>query len=69
MKNLKLLGAALALLASPAAYAAEAMDCCKDMESCCCKKDGDKPGCCDKMKKDMSTDDHAGHDMPGAPKK
>ncbi len=69
MKNLKLLGAALALLASPAVYAAEGMDCCKDMKSCCCKKDGDKPACCDKMKKDMSADDHAGHDMPGAPKK
>jgi hypothetical protein len=68
MKNLKLLGAALALLASPAAYAAEGMDCCKDMESCCCKKDGDKPGCCEKMK-EMSGADHTGHDMSGAPKK
>jgi hypothetical protein len=68
MKNLKLLGAALALVASPAVYANEAMDCCK-MTSCCCKEDGEKPGCCEKMKKDMSTDDHADHDMPDAPKK
>ncbi|MDR6851729.1 MULTISPECIES: hypothetical protein [unclassified Sphingomonas] len=51
MKNLKLLGATLALLASPVAHAAEGMDCCKDMKTCCCKKEGDKPGCCDDMKK------------------
>lgn len=53
MKNLKLLGATLALLASPVAHAAEGMGCCKDMKSCCCKKEGDKAGCCDDMKKEI----------------
>jgi hypothetical protein len=53
MQNLKLFGAALALFTSPITHAAEGMDCCKDMKSCCCKKEGDKPGCCDDMKKEM----------------
>lgn len=68
MKNLKLIGAALALTLSSTGFAAEGMECCKDEATCCCKKEGDKPGCCDKMKKDMPASDHSGHDMPDAPK-
>ncbi len=69
MKTIKLIGAGLALTFSTAAFAAQEMDCCKEMQSCCCcKKEGDKPGCCDKMKQDSPGDEHAGHDMSPEPK-
>jgi hypothetical protein len=63
MNAIKLIGAGLALTFSTAAFAAQGMDCCKDMTSCCCKKEGDKPGCCEKMKQDAPDDGYAGHDM------
>lgn len=56
---------------STAAIAAQGMDCCKEMKSCCCKKDGEKPGCCEKMKRekqDVPRDGHADHDMSPEPK-
>lgn len=58
----------MALTLSSTGFAAEGMECCKD-EATCCKKEGDKPGCCDKMKKDMPAGDHSGRDLPDAPKK
>lgn len=64
MKMIKFIGAAFALSISGVAMAAPA-DCCKGME-CCKEKDGKKSCCCDDMKK---SGDHAGHDMPDAPKK
>jgi hypothetical protein len=71
MNMIKLIGAGLALTLSTAAFAAQGMDCCKEMKSCCCKKDGEKPGCCEKMKQekqDVLGDGHADHDMSPEPK-
>ena len=67
MTKLKLIGAALALALPTAAFAAA--PCCADMA--CCKEGAD---CCKEGKKDCCADmkkggDHAGHDMPGTPKK
>jgi len=58
MNMIKLIGAGLALTLSTAAFAAQGMD--------CCKKDGEKPGCCEKMKQekqDVPGDGHADHGM------
>ena len=60
MTKLKLIGTALALALPTAAFAADAACCCGADRSCC--KEGSD--CC--KGKDG---DHAGHDMPGAPKK
>lgn len=68
MNTLKLIGAGLALSLSTTAIAADGMDCCKDMTSCCCKKDGEKPDCCEKMKQDPPGGGHADHDMSPEPK-
>lgn len=66
MTKFKLIGAALALALPTAAFAAGSccagMACCKEGADCC--KDG--KDCCVDMKKGG---DHAGHDMPGTPKK
>ena len=62
----KFIGAALALILTPATAFAAA-DCCKDMACCkdgadCCKdKDAKKADCCADMEKGGT---HAGHDMP-----
>lgn len=69
MTKLKLIGTALALSLSSAAFAAAPccadMACCKDGADCCKEQDG-KKDCCADMKKGG---DHAGHDMSGTPKK
>ncbi len=68
MNTLKLIGAVLALSFSTAAIAADGMDCCKDMTSCCCEKDAETPGCCEKMKQDAAGEGYADHDMSPKPK-
>lgn len=64
MTKIKLIGAAIALSLSGAAFAAGAgccadMACCKDGGDCCKSKDGKAADCCAKMKGD------AKHDMSG----
>lgn len=67
MTKFSVLGAALALSLSTAAFAAA--DCCKDMACCregadCCAEQKAEKSCCDHAKHDG----HAGHDISGKPK-
>ena len=68
MTKLKLIGSALALSLSGAAFAAGAsccadMACCKEGADCCKEQKGNKVDCCDK--KDGGKPNHAKHDMSG----
>ena len=72
MTKLKLIGTAVALSLSSAAFAAGAsccadMACCNEGADCCKEQDGKKADCCAGMK-DGKHGDHAGHGMSGMKK-
>lgn len=72
MTKLKLIGTAIALSLSGAAFAAGAsccaeMACCKEGAACCKEKDAKKADCCAEVK-DGKAGDHAKHDMSGTKK-